>query len=143
MGQVTLQQANAIIDAAFQRAQENGFYPLTVAVVDAGGHVISVQRQDGGSIMRPQIAIGKASGALGLGISGRFIGELAEAKPTVFSALSNLSPHGVIPGPGAVIIVDEQNKPIGAVGVTGDTSDNDELCAYAAIEATGLRAQGR
>ncbi len=138
---LTLERANTIIEGAFTKAAEGKFHPITVAVVDEGGHVVAVQRQNGSSNLRPQIAIAKASGALGLGVSGRLIGDLAEKKPAVFAALATLAPQGMIPGPGAVIVVDAQQKPIGAVGVTGDTSDNDEVCAAAGVAAAGLQIQ--
>ncbi len=142
MSHITLDQANRIIAAALAKGAELKLAPLAVAVLDPGGHFIAFQRQDKASTLRPQIAAGKAGGALGLGVSSRKIGEMALERPTFFAALGAIAPHGVIPAAGGVIVVDEEGHPIGAVGVTGDTSDNDELCALAGIAAAGLRAQG-
>jgi uncharacterized protein GlcG (DUF336 family) len=139
---ITLDQANAVIAAALLKGGEQGFKPLTVAVLDAGGHVITVQRQDGASTLRPQIAIAKASGALALGVSSRKIGEMAAERPTFVAALPALSPQGVVPAAGGVILVDQTGAAIGAIGVTGDLSDHDEICALAGAAAAGLQVQG-
>jgi uncharacterized protein GlcG (DUF336 family) len=142
MTSITLAQANAIITAAFATGAERGFKPLGIAVLDPGGHLIAFARADGTSTLRPQIAMGKAGGALGLGMSSRKIGEMALERPTFAASLGPIAPHGVVPAAGGVIVVDEAGRPIGAVGVTGDTSDNDEICALAGIAAAGLTAQG-
>ena len=142
MTRISLSQANTVISAAFAKGQELGLNPLTVAVLDAGGHLIAFQRQDRASSLRPQIACGEAGGALGLGLSSRKIGEMAADRPTFIGSLGPISPHGVVPAAGGVIVVDGDGLPIGAVGITGDTSDNDEACALAGIAAAGLVAQG-
>lgn len=142
MTRISLDQANTLIAAAFAEGKKLGLKPLTVAVTDAGGHLIALQRQDGSSTMRPQIALGKIGGALGLGVSSRKIGDMAAERPSFVASLGPVSPHGVIPAAGGVLIVDADGLPIGAVGVTGDTSDHDELCAYAGIKAAGLMGQG-
>lgn len=141
MTSITLAQANAIIAAALARGAERGLKPLGIAVLDPGGHLIAFARDDGASTLRPQIAMGKAGGALGLGMSSRRIGDVAAERPSFIASLGPVSPHGVVPAAGGVIVVDATGKPIGAVGVTGDTSDNDELCALAGIAAAGLKAQ--
>jgi uncharacterized protein GlcG (DUF336 family) len=141
MSRISLAQANGIIDAALAKGVDLGLKPLAVVVVDAGGHDIAVQRQDGASILRPQIARAKASGALGLGVSSRKIGEIAAERPTFVATLGVIAPLGALPAAGGLIIVDGDGAPIGAVGVTGDTSDNDELCAAAGITAAGLIVQ--
>ena len=141
MGQLTLDKAQTIIAVAFEKGAELGLKPLSVAVVDAGGHLIAFQRQDGSSTMRPQIALGKASGALALGVSSRTIGKMAEERPTFISTISTLAPSGLVPAAGGVIVTGDDGMPIGAVGVTGDTSDNDETCALAGIAAAGLTAK--
>ncbi len=141
MTSISLEQANTLIGAAFAKGQELGLKPLTVAVMDAGGHLIAFQRQDGGSTLRPQIACAKAGGALGLGVSSRKIGEMAAERPSFVASLGPIAPHGVVPAAGGVIIVDASGAPMGAVGITGDTSDNDEACALAGIAAAGLKAQ--
>lgn len=141
MGQITLEQANILIGAAFTKGRELGLKPLTVAVLDAGGHLVALQRQNGASTHRPQIATGKAAGALALGVSSRKIGEMAVERPTFIAALGPVFPQGVIPAAGGIILVGSDGAPIGAVGVTGDTSDNDEACALAGAAAAGLKTQ--
>jgi uncharacterized protein GlcG (DUF336 family) len=142
MNRITLAQANSIIAAAFDKGAGMGLKPLSVAVLDPGGHLIAFQRQDGASSLRLGIAAGKAGGALALGISSRKIGDMAAERPTFVAALGPIAPTGVIPAAGGVIVVDAAGEPLGAVGVTGDTSDNDEICALAGIAAAGLAAQG-
>jgi uncharacterized protein GlcG (DUF336 family) len=137
---ITLDQANTIIAAAFAKGRELKLKPLSVVVVDAGGHVQAFQRADGASSMRLAIALGKAAGALALGVSSRRIGEMAAERPPFLAAASGLVPHGLIPAAGGVIVKGADGFPIGAVGVTGDTSDNDELCTLAGIAAAGLTA---
>ena len=141
MSQITLSQANAIIVGALAKGTDAGFKPLSVAVVDAGGHLIAFQRSDSASFARAQIAMGKAAGALALGVSSRKLGAMAEERPWFVGAFAASAPHPVIPAPGGVIIVDASGASIGAVGVTGDTSDNDEIAALAGIAAAGLTAQ--
>ena len=141
MTRITLDQANTIIAAAFARGVELGLKPLSVVVLDPGGHPIAFQRQDGGSSLRYAIATAKAGGALALGVSSRTIGEMAVERPTFIAALGPIAPTGVVPAAGGVIVRDGAGNVLGAVGVTGDTSDNDELAALAGIEAAGLVAQ--
>jgi uncharacterized protein GlcG (DUF336 family) len=137
---ISLEQANNIISAAFSKGAELGLKPLSIAVLDAGGHLIAFQRQDGASTLRPEIARAKASGALALGVSSRKIGEMAAERPTFVASLGPISVHGIVPAAGGVIIVGTDGHPIGAVGITGDTSDNDEACALAGLAAVGLRS---
>jgi uncharacterized protein GlcG (DUF336 family) len=139
---ITLENANRVIAAAFAKGSELGFKPLSVAVLDAGGHLIAFQRQDGSSTLRPQIATAKASGALALGVSSRRIGEMAAERPTFVGSLGAIAPHGVVPAAGGVIVVGADRLPIDAVGVTGDLSDKDEIFALAGIAAAGLKPQG-
>ena len=141
MTQISLAQANIIVAAAFEKGRELGLKPLTVVVMDAGGHMIALQRQDGASILRPQIAGGKAGGALALGVSSRAIGEMAAERPLFIASLGPIAPQGIVPAAGGVIVVDGDGLTIGAVGITGDTSDNDELCSLAGIAAAGLKAK--
>jgi uncharacterized protein GlcG (DUF336 family) len=140
MSVLNLATANRIIAGAFGQAEKLQLKPLTVAVLDAGGHVISLQRQDGSSIARAQIAIGKAAGALALGVSSRKIAEMAVERPTFINALAPLAPAGIIPAAGGIVVVGAEGRTVGAVGVTGDLSDNDESCALAGIAASGLAA---
>ncbi|MCA0405754.1 MAG: heme-binding protein [Proteobacteria bacterium] len=141
MGRIRLAQANTIIEAALAKGAEAGIKPLSVAVVDAGGHLIAFQRQDRASSMRLQIAQGKAAGALAMGVSSRTLGTMAVDRPHFIASLGPLAANGLIPVAGGVIVVDAEGFPIGAVGVTGDTSDNDEIAALAGIAAAGLTAQ--
>ncbi len=135
---LTLELASKIITATLERRIELGFKPLCVAVLDPGGHLVALQREDGTSTLRPQIAMAKAGGALALGTSSRKIAEMASERPTFIASLGPISPHGVVPAPGGVLVVDANGQLIGAVGVTGDTSDNDEACALAGVAAAGL-----
>lgn len=136
--QLTLAQANAVIDGAFAEATRLQLKPLTVAVLDAGGHVLALQRQDGASNLRPQLAIAKASGALALGVSSRQIGMMAEERPQFVGALAALGASAgiaVLPAAGGVLVRSDDDRVVGAVGITGDSSDNDERCAVAGIAA--------
>jgi len=137
---LTLDLANKLIVAAFEKGRELKLQPLTIAVLDAGGHLVAFQRQDGSSIMRPQIATGKAYSALAIGISSRKIAAMAAERPTFVAALSPVATHGIIPAAGGVLIAGADGTAIGAVGITGDTSDNDEACALAGIKAIGCSA---
>lgn len=141
---LTLAQANAIVDAALAEGARLKLKPLTVAVLDAGGHVIALQRQDGASNLRPQVATAKAAGALALGVSSRQIGVMAQERPTFVGAIAALgatAATGIVPAAGGVLIEGAEGRTLGAVGITGDTSDNDELCALAGLAAAGLKAR--
>lgn len=137
MTTLTLAQAQTIVTATLAKGRELGLKPLCVAVLDRGGHLIALQREDGASNLRPQIAMAKASGALGLGVSSRTIGEMAAERPTFVASLASLTGAEIIPAAGGLLI-QVGDKLVGAVGVTGDTSDNDEACAAAGIAAAGL-----
>ena len=139
MHRLNLAQANALIDAAFAKGAELGLKPLTVTIHDPGGHLIACQRQDGASNMRVKLAGGKASGALALGVSSRTIGDMAVDRPHFIAAVDTMSEGGMVPAAGGVIVCDAGGQVVGAIGVTGDTSDNDEVCALAAIESLGLK----
>ena len=139
MHRLTLAQANALIDASFAKGADLGFKPLTVTIHDPGGHLIACQRQDGASNMRVKLAGGKACGALALGVSSRTIGEMAVERPHFIASVDTMSEGGMVPAAGGVIVCDAGGTILGAIGVTGDTSDNDETCALAAIESQGLR----
>ena len=141
MPQLTLARADALIDAALKLGRERQFARLTVAVLDAGGHLVALKREDGSGILRADIAYGKAWGALGMGFSSREISERSVKHPVFYSALFAASQGRVIPSPGGVLICDEGGEVIGAVGISGDTGGNDEICAIAGIEAAGLKAR--
>jgi uncharacterized protein GlcG (DUF336 family) len=135
---LTLQQANIILDAAFARSAELKLKPLAVAVLDARGALKAFAAQDGTSLMRAEIAHGKAYGALALGIGSRALFTRAKEQPYFVDAINTMARGALIPVPGGVLILDSAGATIGAVGVSGDTSDNDEACAVAGIEKAGL-----
>lgn len=140
MNHISLDQARAIVEATLKEGRALGLKPISVAVLDAGGHMIAFAREDKSSNLRPQIAIAKASGALALGVSSRAIGEMAIERPTFINAVAGLNPAGIVPAAGGVLIHGGAGEIIGAVGVTGDTSDNDEKAALSGIAAAGLFA---
>ncbi len=140
MPRVSLAKANRMIAAGFAKAREQGFKPLGMAVLDAGGHLIAFQKQDGTSMMRFEIAAGKAYAALATGVGSRAVGKLAAERPHFFVGLSGVSGGKMVPVPGGVLVKTRLGEIIGAVGVTGDTSDNDEIAAIAGIEAAGFVA---
>lgn len=132
--------ANALIAAALAHRAQNGIKPLTVAVIDAGGHLVALQREDGCSNLRPEIAQGKAKGAVAMGLGSRALFTRAQEQAYFIDAMNALNGGMLVPVPGGVLIRDGGTL-IGAIGITGDTSDNDEACAIAAIEAQGLTAE--
>jgi uncharacterized protein GlcG (DUF336 family) len=138
---LTLAIANQIIAAAFDKAAELGLKPLTVAVLDAAATPRALQSQDGSSLLRHKIAHGKASGAIGLEMGSRAIFARAQEQPYFVNALATLSDGALVPVPGGVLIRDRNGSLIGAVGVTGDTSDNDEAVAIFGIQQAGFMAQ--
>ena len=140
MPRISLTKANKIINAGFAKAKELGLKPLAISVLDAGGHLIAFQRQDGASMMRFEIATGKAWGALALGIGSRAVNKLATDRPHFFTGLSGVSGGRIVPVPGGMLVKSKTGETIGAVGVTGDTSDNDEIAGIAGIEAAGFIA---
>ncbi|WP_028022665.1 GlcG/HbpS family heme-binding protein [Enterovibrio calviensis] len=135
MENLTMTNALDITNQVFLAAQNRNTAPLTVAILDKGGALISLQRQDGSSMMRPEIAIGKAWGALALGCSSRKIADDAQARPSFISSVSTLAHGNLVPVAGGVLIRDEQSTLLGAVGVSGDISDTDEEVAIAGIIA--------
>lgn len=137
---LTLEQASTLVDATLSEGQRRGLHPLCVVVLDAGGHALALKRHEDASISRPEIATAKAAGCLGMGFGGREIAKRAQAVPNFIAALNQIFPRGILPVPGGVLIRDGSGKVIGAVGVSGDTSDNDEICAVAGILAAGLVA---
>jgi uncharacterized protein GlcG (DUF336 family) len=137
---LTLERAREIIAAARAEASRAGFKPMTVVVLDAGGHVIAAEREDGSSNRRFDIAFGKAHGALALGMGSRALMARAEQQPYFIAAATSAIGGALIPVPGGVLIRDADLL-LGAVGVSGDTSDNDEAAAVAGIRAVGLVAQ--
>jgi uncharacterized protein GlcG (DUF336 family) len=137
---VTLAQASTIVDTALTKGREMNLAPLTVAVLDAGGHMVAFKREDSSGILRYDIAYGKAWGALGMGFGSRELGDRAAKNPVFFGVLATVSQGRLIPVPGGVLIKDDAGAVLGAVGISGDASDKDEACAVAGIEAAGLKA---
>jgi uncharacterized protein GlcG (DUF336 family) len=137
---LTLAQASTIVDIALATARDMELVPMTVAVLDAGGHLVAFKREDRSGILRYDIAYGKAWGALGMGFGSRTLYERAANTPQFFNALYVASGGRVVTNPGGVLIRDAEGDIIGAVGISGDTSDKDEACAIAGIEAAGLFA---
>lgn len=138
MQKLTLDMASQIADKALEKRKEMGFVPLTVAVLEAGGQLKVLKREDDSSLMRPEIAMGKAWGVLGMGFGGRELQRRAAAVPVFFSALSDMSGGRMVPVPGGVLIRSEAGEILGAVGISGDISENDELCAVYGIRSVGL-----
>jgi len=138
---LSLSQARAIIEGTLAAGSNASLKPLTVVVLDAGGHVVAVEREDGSSTKRFEIGFGKAHGALSLGMGSRSIMGRAEQQPYFIAAVTSAVGGSLVPVPGGVLVRDDEGGLIGAVGVTGDTSDNDEAAAVAGIEGAGLTAQ--
>lgn len=139
-GGLTLSEADRIVDAALSRGRGRGFSPLTVAVLDTGGHLLVLKREDESGILRPDIAIAKAWGVLGMGLGARALQRRAEQMPAFFTALAALAGGKMAPVPGGVLIRREGGALVGSIGITGDTSLNDEECAVCGIEAVGFVA---
>ena len=139
MTKLNLEFALRVIDGALVRATELACAPLTVVVLDAGGHDLALKRQDGSGILRVDIARGKAWGALGMGFSSRELGERAQKFPAFFAALTSVSQGRLVPAAGGVLIYDEARNITGAVGISGDTSDRDEDCALSGVRTAGLQ----
>jgi uncharacterized protein GlcG (DUF336 family) len=137
---ITLEQAIQIASGTLARGREQQARPLTVVVLDAGGHVVVTYREDRSGILRVQIATGKAWGALGMGVSSRELSRRAANNPPFAAAMSAASEGRMIPVPGGVLIRRDGDI-IGAVGVSGDTSEVDEACAIAAVRAAGLELE--
>ena len=140
MTTITLALADAIADRALAKGREMKFQPLTVAVLDAGGQLKVLKREDECSLLRPEIAIGKAWGALGMGFGGRELARRAEKMPAFFTALNAMSGGRMVPVPGGALIRDGKGAIIGSIGISGDISENDEVCLVDAVESQGLVA---
>jgi len=139
MTHLTLDHARTILDAALAKAVERGLKPLAVAVLDARGALKAFAAQDGTSLKRGEVARGKADGALALGMGSRAIAKAAAERPSFVAAVTHAVGGSLVPAPGGVLVM-QDGEVVGAVGVSGDLSDNDEICAIAGIEAAGLKA---
>ena len=139
MAELTLDVARKILDAALAKAVEQKFKPLVIAILDARGAVKLTAAQDGTSLMRAEIAHGKAYGALAMGMGSRALFQRVKEQAYFIDAVNALAQGRLVPVPGGVLIQDGATL-LGAIGVSGDNSDNDEICALAGIEAAGLTA---
>lgn len=137
---VTLAQASKLVDVALSKARELKQMSQTIVVLDAGGHVVCAKREDGSGIIRFEIAVGKAYGALGMGWGSRTMMERSAQNPNFLTSIVGASGGRVVPNPGGILIRDAGGAIIGAVGISGDTADNDEIIGVAGIEAAGLKA---
>lgn len=137
---ITIRKARTIIKAALANAREAEMKPLAITIIDAGGHLKAFEREDGASNYRFAVSNGKASVAVGMGMGSRAMFNRAEQQAYFVSAVGALEGTSVIPVPGGVLVKDKKGTILGAVGISGDTSDNDEAAAIAGIEAAGFVA---
>jgi uncharacterized protein GlcG (DUF336 family) len=138
LNQLTLDQANHIIQGARAAARAANYKPMGIAVLDASGQLLAFGREDGASMFRFDIARGKAWGAVGMGISSRALAERAKDNPNFFITLSATAEGKFLPQPGAVLIKDTNGNVLGAVGASGGTGDEDEIICKAGVKACGL-----
>ncbi|WP_420566988.1 GlcG/HbpS family heme-binding protein [Thalassovita sp.] len=138
MADLSLRKARTIIRKVFEVGREMELKPLSTVVLDAGGNVIAFERGDGAAPGRFQIAFGKAYGTVMLGMPGKAQMARAEQQPYFMTALAGVYGGNVVPVPGGVLVRNKKGVVVGAVGVTGDTSDNDATAALAGIESVGL-----
>ncbi len=136
-----LDTATRIVDEALRLARQEQMLPQTVVVLDSGGKIINVKSEDGAGLLRFGIAMGKAWGALGMGISSRLVGDRLGSRATFLTGVTAASDGKFIPVPGGVLIDDADGFTIGAVGISGDTSEKDEYCAIAAIIKAGYKSE--
>jgi uncharacterized protein GlcG (DUF336 family) len=140
MTDLTLARANDLIAAALGAARSAGHPPLAVVVLDAAGHLIAAQREDGASMFRIDIATGKAWGAVGMGVNSRTLAERAKGNPNFFTTLAATANGRFLPQTGAVLIKDSEGRILGAAGASGGTGDEDEADCIAGVKAIGLLA---
>ena len=138
---MNLELAEAILAGARKHARAQNLKPLTIAVLDARGAVRCLINEDGTSLHRADVAIGKAYGAISFGQSSRKLGERAETQAYFIAAVTHAAGGKLVPVPGGVLVRDGEGELLGTIGISGDTSDNDEAAAVAGIEAAGLVAQ--
>ncbi len=140
MSSLSLAQANQIIAAALAKSKESGFKPMGVVVVDDAGHLKAFAREDGASMFRFDVALGKAWAAVGMGASSRVLAQRAKDNPNFFVSLAATAGGKFLPQTGAVLVKDAAGNVLGAVGASGGTGDEDELICIAGVEAAGLSA---
>ena len=138
MSELKLEQANALIDAAIARARELNIRPLTIVVIDESGYLKAAQREDGASMFRFDIALGKAWACVAMGASSRALAQRAKENPNFFVTLAATAQGRFLPQTGGVLIRDAAGKILGAAGASGGTGDEDEAVCIAGIEAVGL-----
>lgn len=138
---LTLADAKNIIEHTLAAQTKHGLKPMAVVVLGSAGTIRASESQDGTSLLRPKVAHGKAFGAISIGVGSRALFERAKAEPFFIQAVNSLCDGALVPVAGGVLVRDKEGNLVGAVGVTGDTSDNDELCAVAGIEAAGFVAE--
>ena len=142
MPQLTLKQANAIIEKGFAKAREMKIKPLGIVVLDDSGHIISAQREDGASMFRLDVAKGKAWAAVAMGMSSRDLAARAQDNPNFFVSLAATGQGRFLPQPGAVLIHDREGNVLGAAGASGGTGDQDEQVCRSAVETAGFSVEG-
>jgi uncharacterized protein GlcG (DUF336 family) len=135
---ITLDQARTLIAATRSKGREMSLNPLTIVILDSGGHLVAMEREDGSGYGRPDVASGKAAGALAMGVSSRKLGDMAADRPQFMAALSVACNGRLIPAAGGVLVKDDAGNLLGAIGVSGDLSDKDEEAAFAGVAAAGL-----
>jgi uncharacterized protein GlcG (DUF336 family) len=140
MGTLTLDQANAIIAGTLAHSKQKGYKPMAIVVIDDSGNLQSAQRQDGASMFRTDIAMGKAWAAVGMGAASRVLAQRAKENPNFFTTLAATARGKFLPQTGAVLITDADGKVLGAAGASGGTGDEDEEICIAGITAAGLKA---
>lgn len=138
---LTLKSASQIIDDVLTIARQESMLPITVVVLDSGGKLIAMKSEDGSALLRFDIAYGKAWGSLGMGISSRAIRDKLSARPTFQNSLMAASGGQLVPVPGGVLLKDEQGTVLGAVGISGDTSEKDEYLAITSIQKQGFKTE--
>ena len=143
MSQLTLQQANTIIAKAFEKGREMKVKPLGVVVLDASGHIVSAQREDGASMFRLDVAKGKAWAAVAMGASSRALAKRAKDNPNFFVTLSATAEGKFLPQTGAALIKSKDGTILGAAGGSGGTGEEDEACCVYGIEQAGLVADSK
>jgi uncharacterized protein GlcG (DUF336 family) len=139
MSGISLEQANRIIEAALSTARAKQYRPMAIVVLDESGNVRALQREDGASMFRVDIATGKAWASIGMGASSRTLGERARDNPNFYGALAATSGGKFLPQSGAVLIKNAGGEVLGAAGASGGSGDEDELICMAGIEAAGLQ----
>jgi len=141
MSRLTLKQANTIVEKAFEKAREMKIKPLAVVVVDDSGNIVSAQRQDGASMFRVDVGLGKAWGAVAMSCSSRTLAKRAKDNPNFLLTLAATSKGKFLPQPGAVLIRNGNGEIVGAAGASGGTGEEDEACCAHGVEQAGLKAE--